>query len=112
MDRDGLPPVSRLPTFPVLPRLLGPVFRRRALSVEGRLAADGGALVAPVVPQLVPADLSLRLRRIPVGGKLMQALLDFARAVRDGLGKPGQRELPSMYLYDEIGTALFEAITL
>jgi dimethylhistidine N-methyltransferase len=41
-----------------------------------------------------------------------QALLDFARAVRDGLSKPGQRELPSIYLYDEVGTALFEAITL
>src|SRR3989449_87847 len=41
----------------------------------------------------------------------MQALLDFARAVRDGLSKPRQRELPSIYLYDEIGTALFEAIT-
>jgi L-histidine N-alpha-methyltransferase len=36
----------------------------------------------------------------------------FARDVRDGLGKPGQKELPSVYLYDEIGTALFEAITL
>jgi len=42
----------------------------------------------------------------------MQALLDFAREVRDGLSKTGQRELPSIYLYDEIGTALFEAITL
>jgi dimethylhistidine N-methyltransferase len=42
----------------------------------------------------------------------MPALLDFARDVRDGLSKPGQKELPSMYLYDEIGTALFEAITL
>jgi L-histidine N-alpha-methyltransferase len=42
----------------------------------------------------------------------MQALLDFARDVRDGLSKTGQRELPSIYLYDEIGTALFEAITL
>lgn len=42
----------------------------------------------------------------------MPALLDFARAVRDGLGKPGQKELPSIYLYDEVGTALFEAITL
>src|SRR3989442_5110577 len=42
----------------------------------------------------------------------MQALLDFAREVRDGLSKPAQRELPSIYLYDEIGTALFEAITL
>ena len=37
---------------------------------------------------------------------------EFALAVRDGLGKAGQRELPSRYLYDELGTALFEAITL
>ncbi|WP_447979952.1 L-histidine N(alpha)-methyltransferase [Candidatus Nitrospira bockiana] len=36
---------------------------------------------------------------------------EFARAVRVGLAKP-QRELPSIYLYDELGTALFEAITL
>lgn len=42
----------------------------------------------------------------------MQVLLDFAREVREGLGKPGQKELPSKYLYDEVGTALFEAITL
>lgn len=34
----------------------------------------------------------------------------FARDVRASLSKP-QRELPSMYLYDEVGTALFEAIT-
>ena len=36
----------------------------------------------------------------------------FAVAVSDSLGKVGQRELPSMYLYDELGTVLFEAITL
>jgi L-histidine N-alpha-methyltransferase len=40
------------------------------------------------------------------------AVRDFALAVAAGLGKTGQRELPSMYLYDEVGTALFEAITL
>src|SRR5512147_1297266 len=40
------------------------------------------------------------------------ALHEFAVAVKDGLAKAGQRELPSMYLYDELGTALFEAITL
>ncbi len=37
---------------------------------------------------------------------------DFIRDVQAGLGKSGQKELPSSYLYDEIGTALFEAITL
>jgi len=41
-----------------------------------------------------------------------RALPDFARAVREGLSKPGQRELPSIYLYDDLGTVLFEAITL
>ena len=30
----------------------------------------------------------------------------------DSLSKVGQRELPSKYLYDDLGTALFEAITL
>ena len=40
------------------------------------------------------------------------ALSEFAVAVSDGLQKVGQRELPSMYLYDDLGSALFEAITL
>ena len=40
-----------------------------------------------------------------------KALLDFARDVRDGLSKPGQKELPSIYLYDDVGSVLFEAIT-
>ena len=34
----------------------------------------------------------------------------FAADVRESLSKPGQRELPSKYLYDEVGSALFEAI--
>lgn len=37
---------------------------------------------------------------------------DFAADVRGGLLKPGQKELPSKYLYDEVGSALFEAICL
>jgi len=37
---------------------------------------------------------------------------EFAAAVREGLLKPVQRELPSKYLYDEVGSALFEAICL
>jgi dimethylhistidine N-methyltransferase len=35
----------------------------------------------------------------------------FAEDVRYGLKKTGQKELPSKYLYDDIGSALFEAIT-
>ncbi len=38
--------------------------------------------------------------------------LEFARDVRTGLSLAPQRMIPSMYLYDDIGTVLFEAITL
>jgi len=37
---------------------------------------------------------------------------EFAADVRAGLTQPGQRELPSKYLYDEVGSALFEAISV
>ena len=37
---------------------------------------------------------------------------DFAAEVRSGLTQEGQKELPSKYLYDEVGSALFEVITL
>lgn len=36
---------------------------------------------------------------------------DFARDVRAGLMRAGQKTLPCRYLYDDIGSALFEAIT-
>ena len=36
----------------------------------------------------------------------------FADDVRNGLTRSGQKELPSKYLYDALGSALFEAITL
>lgn len=37
---------------------------------------------------------------------------EFARDVREGLLKPGQKEIPCRYFYDEVGSALFDAITL
>jgi dimethylhistidine N-methyltransferase len=37
-------------------------------------------------------------------------IAEFAADVRGSLTKAGQRELPSKYLYDELGSALFEAI--
>src|SRR5437660_6604320 len=37
---------------------------------------------------------------------------DFAAEVRAGLTTTGQKELPSKYLYDEVGSALFEVITV
>jgi dimethylhistidine N-methyltransferase len=40
----------------------------------------------------------------------LRALDDLAADVRAGLTKPGQKELPSKYFYDDVGSALFEAI--
>ncbi|HKZ52579.1 MAG TPA: L-histidine N(alpha)-methyltransferase, partial [Candidatus Acidoferrales bacterium] len=40
------------------------------------------------------------------------AVSDLAADVRAGLSKDGQKELPSKYFYDDLGTALFEVITL
>jgi L-histidine N-alpha-methyltransferase len=37
---------------------------------------------------------------------------DFAAEVRAGLTRPDQKELPSKYLYDEVGSALFEVISV
>jgi L-histidine N-alpha-methyltransferase len=37
---------------------------------------------------------------------------EFAAEVRAGLSQPGQKELPSKYLYDDVGSALFEVISL
>jgi L-histidine N-alpha-methyltransferase len=36
---------------------------------------------------------------------------EFATDVRAGLTRPGQKELPSKYLYDDVGSALFEVIS-
>jgi dimethylhistidine N-methyltransferase len=39
------------------------------------------------------------------------ATCEFAHDVRVGLTRPGQKELPSKYLYDDVGSALFEVIS-
>jgi L-histidine Nalpha-methyltransferase len=40
------------------------------------------------------------------------SVAQLAADVRAGLDRPGQKELPSKYLYDPIGSSLFEAISL
>lgn len=50
--------------------------------------------------------------RMVTKGITASTLSDFAADVRAGLSKPGQKELPSKYLYDEIGSVLFEVICL
>src|ERR1700726_4888183 len=49
-------------------------------------------------PRLVPTTVST------------QVLSEFASDVVIGLSQPGQKELPSKYLYDEVGSALFDTI--
>ena len=39
------------------------------------------------------------------------AAYEFAADVRAGLTRTGQKELPSKYLYDNVGSALFEVIS-
>jgi L-histidine N-alpha-methyltransferase len=39
------------------------------------------------------------------------AAYEFASDVRSGLTRTGQKELPSKYLYDDVGSALFEVIS-
>lgn len=41
----------------------------------------------------------------------VNATYDFACEVRAGLTGPGQKTLPSKYLYDDVGSALFEVIS-
>jgi len=43
---------------------------------------------------------------------LSDPVMQFVSDVRAGLCRPGQKELPSKYLYDALGFALFEAISL
>src|SRR4029079_12978986 len=122
MDLDGVRTAARLPGVRVLSGLLGELLRRPSLRDEGRLVAHGGVHAAAHVPQLVPAALSLRLHEVPHRRAVAMILLteprigagapSFADEVRAGLARPGQKELPSKYLYDAVGSALFETICL
>ncbi|MGH9358987.1 MAG: L-histidine N(alpha)-methyltransferase [Terriglobia bacterium] len=48
----------------------------------------------------------------PVNELVVSPLATFAVDVREGLSRPGQKRLPPKYFYDEVGSALFEVITL
>jgi len=63
------------------------------------------------VSKMLKAELLENRRAFqPIGDPISHA--EFAEDVRRGLSKRGQKELFSKYLYDEIGSALFDAITL
>src|SRR5581483_10770983 len=96
-------------------RLFAELLRRRAFRAQRWLAAHRSAPPAAFLPQLVPAALSVYVRHLPPGRELMlatAAMEEFASDVRRGLGQPGQKYLPAKYFYDDLGSALFDAITL
>ena len=49
---------------------------------------------------------------MPSHALIAESIAAFAAEVRAGLGKCGQKELPSKYFYDEVGSALFEVISV
>jgi L-histidine Nalpha-methyltransferase len=50
--------------------------------------------------------------RIAAAIPAIEALSEFSSDVVVGLSHPGQKELPSKYLYDQVGSALFDVICL
>src|SRR5689334_17600280 len=134
MDAHRFRAVSRIHADAFLSGLFRKLLRRQALRYERRFAPHRRVHAAPFVPQLVSTALPVRLRNVPLRRRLssrppaqapararprretampalqLQHVSEFAADVRESLTKPGQRELPSKYLYDEVGSALFEAI--
>lgn len=53
--------------------------------------------------------LASRIAHVALGP---EPLVEFSSDVVVGLSQPGQKELPSKYLYDEVGSALFDVICL
>src|SRR5882672_4966443 len=127
VDTDGVRAVSGVYADAILSKLFRKFLRRQTLRDEGRLAAHRSVHAPALFPKLVPTALSVRLRNVPLrrglislstGDPMATPALSlshrhvsaFAADVRESLTKPGQRELPSKYLYDEVGSALFETI--
>jgi L-histidine Nalpha-methyltransferase len=50
--------------------------------------------------------------QLTAAGPSIAAISEFSSDVVVGLSHPGQKELPSKYLYDQVGSALFEVISL
>src|SRR5690554_6089395 len=118
MDRHAIRPLPRFRADARVPGVFGGLLRRSALCHEGRFASDRGRTASAVVSQLVPPALSVCVRRFSLCGRSrpMNArtspdaeVAAFARDIRASLSE-SPRHLPSRYLYDTLGSALFEAI--
>src|SRR5579883_2564561 len=69
------------------------------------------AVLGEMAEQMRPAGTDVRKRLEILAGPPRQAEPSFAQDVASGLGSDPKR-LPSKYFYDELGSALFDAITL
>jgi dimethylhistidine N-methyltransferase len=106
VDLDAVRAVRGLHAHGLLSRILGRLLRRRALRAQGRIARHCARAAARELPQLVPPAVPLRVRQLQDGLPLTSA---FARDVADGFARTPKR-LPPRWLYDDLGSALFEAI--
>src|SRR5688572_9455771 len=125
MDRER---VRAFPGFlgaALVPAILGRLLRRRAFRAQGRIPGDRNRAAAADFPQLVPPAISARLRDVPLraahGGPVTPRLAaavpvrdaDFADELAADLRSSlveRPRRIPSRYLYDSLGSALFDAI--
>src|ERR1700690_3444759 len=70
MDEDAVRAISRICADALLPRLFREFLRWQTLCDEGRVAANGSMHVAAILPELVSAALPVRLRNVPLRGRL------------------------------------------
>ena len=111
MDVDAVRALRGLRADAVVPRVLGRLLRRRSLRDEGGVAGYATRAGARELPQLVPSALSIRVRRPPYGVPLSAdpLIAAFARDVAAGFAAT-PKSLPPRWLYDDLGSTLFEAI--
>src|SRR6266550_1767261 len=120
VDVRRLCPVRWIRAASVLPGVLRRFLRRPALRHERRVTDDRARAGASGFSQLVQAALPVRLCDVPMrGGRVTpstRAHADeaavtaaFAADLAEALCRE-PRQIPSKYLYDELGSALFEAI--
>src|SRR5262245_52469586 len=97
MDLYRLRAVRGLPPDGLVPRVFGGLFRRPARGDERRVAGDGSRAAAPQLSKLVPADLSLCVRHVPLRGrgpvaderiKVTPAVVATRRHGPAGVGRP------------------------
>src|SRR5262249_17335235 len=122
VDIDRLRWFCGLPSDGDLSRLFDRLLRWEALRPEGGLTGHGEGAPAPQLPKLVPGELSICVCDVPDGevtamaieinaaAPPAEAVVDFAADVRRDLAL-SPKQIQSKYLYNALGSCLFEAIS-